>query len=143
MARTEVGAREVEALVHADLGLLPFDVAIPVSFDAALVTTREVEDLPGRLLLEAGVFVLLSMRDDFAAACHVHEALRPISHELRVLSTLSVARPSGAASQCRFDPPPRPLPAPASANQRSWTSAGELQTGARNPSSRGRRPRDN
>ncbi len=36
----------LETLVHADLGLLPFYVAIPVSFEARLVTTLKADDLP-------------------------------------------------------------------------------------------------
>ena len=36
----------LETLVHADLGLLPFYVAIPVSFDGKLLTRVGVEDLP-------------------------------------------------------------------------------------------------
>ena len=42
-------------------------------------------ELLKRFVLEANVHVLLSMRDDFAAACNAHESLRPIFHELTVL----------------------------------------------------------
>ncbi|PWB71823.1 MAG: hypothetical protein C3F15_12315 [Holophagae bacterium] len=42
-------------------------------------------ELLGRLVLEADAFVLLTMRDDFAVACHTHEPLRPMFHELTVL----------------------------------------------------------
>ena len=38
----------LETLVHADLRLLPFYVAIPVSFDVELLTRVGVEDLPAR-----------------------------------------------------------------------------------------------
>ncbi len=41
--------------------------------------------LLGRLPLETDVHVVVSMRDDFAASCNAHEALRPIFHELTVL----------------------------------------------------------
>ncbi len=46
---------------------------------------RRFAELLGRLTLEADVFVLLSMRDDFLALCHSLEPLRPILHELAVL----------------------------------------------------------
>lgn len=38
----------LETLVHADLGLLPYYVAIPVSFDLKLVTRVGLEELPAR-----------------------------------------------------------------------------------------------
>jgi len=41
--------------------------------------------LLGRLPLETDVHVVVSMRDDFAASCNAHEALRPVFHELTVL----------------------------------------------------------
>jgi WD40 repeat protein len=43
----------------------------------------------GRLPLEADVHVVVSMRDDFASSCNVHESLRPIFHELTVLNPLT------------------------------------------------------
>ncbi len=49
-------------------------------------------ELLGRLVLEADVRVLLSMRDDFLIHCHAHEPLEPILSELTVLGP-----PTGAA----------------------------------------------
>jgi WD40 repeat protein len=46
---------------------------------------RRFADLLGRLVLEADLFVLLSMRDDFLAQCNALEPLRPIFHELTML----------------------------------------------------------
>jgi len=46
---------------------------------------RRLADLLHRFVVEANIHVLLSMRDDFAAACNAHESLRPIFHELTVL----------------------------------------------------------
>ena len=42
-------------------------------------------DLLGRLVLEADVFVLLSMRDDFFFHCHRFEALNPVVTDLTLL----------------------------------------------------------
>jgi hypothetical protein len=62
-------------------------------------------ELLGRLAEEAGVHVLLSMRDDFLIHCHDHDALAPIFSELtpikppagavlrRALERLSLGRP--------------------------------------------------
>ena len=44
--------------------------------------------LLGRLAGEAGVHVLLSMRDDFLMRCHEHEALAPVFAELTPLGPL-------------------------------------------------------
>jgi len=49
-------------------------------------------DLLGRLVLEADVFVLLSMRDDFFFLCHQFEALNPVVTDLTLLGP-----PKGAA----------------------------------------------
>jgi hypothetical protein len=49
-------------------------------------------ELLGRLVLEADVHVLLSMRDDFLFHCHAHPALAPILAELTLLGP-----PTGAA----------------------------------------------
>ncbi len=46
---------------------------------------RRFAELLRRFVLEGNIHVLLSMRDDFAAACNVHEPLRSIFHELTVL----------------------------------------------------------
>ncbi|MGD8441691.1 MAG: serine/threonine-protein kinase, partial [Holophagae bacterium] len=46
---------------------------------------RRYAALLGRLPIEANVHVVLSMRDDFAASCNRHEALRPVFRELTVL----------------------------------------------------------
>jgi hypothetical protein len=46
-------------------------------------------ELLGRLVLEADVHVLLSMRDDFLVHCQSHEALAPIFSDLTPLGTLS------------------------------------------------------
>ncbi len=46
---------------------------------------RRFADLLRRFVIEADVHVLLSMRDDFAAACNIHESLRPIFQDLTVL----------------------------------------------------------
>ena len=46
-------------------------------------------ELVGRLVLEADVHVLLSMRDDFLVHCQSHEALAPIFNDLTPLGTLS------------------------------------------------------
>jgi WD40 repeat protein len=48
------------------------------------VQTRFAE-LLGRLVLEADIFVVVSMRDDFFFHCHEHEALRPLVTELTLL----------------------------------------------------------
>jgi hypothetical protein len=48
--------------------------------------------LLGRLVLEADVHVLLSLRDDFLFHCQKHDALSPVFSELTPLGTLS---PSG------------------------------------------------
>ncbi len=45
--------------------------------------------LLGRLVLEADVHVLLSLRDDFLFRCQKHEALGPVFSELTPLGTLS------------------------------------------------------
>ena len=45
--------------------------------------------LLGRLAGEAGVHVLLSMRDDFLMRCHEHEALAPVFAELTPLGPLA------------------------------------------------------
>jgi len=45
--------------------------------------------LLGRLVLEADVHVLLSLRDDFLFHCQKHEALSPVFSELTPLGTLS------------------------------------------------------
>ncbi len=55
------------------------------------VQTRFTE-LLGRLVLEADVFVLLSMRDDFFFHCHQYEALNPVVTDLTLLGP-----PTGAA----------------------------------------------
>ena len=47
--------------------------------------TSRFADLLGRLVLEADVFVLLAMRDDFFFHCHEHEALRPVVTDLSLL----------------------------------------------------------
>jgi serine/threonine protein kinase/WD40 repeat protein len=49
----------------------------------------EVAELLSRLALEADVFVLLSMRDDFLMACRDHEPLAPVFEDLTVLPSLS------------------------------------------------------
>jgi WD40 repeat protein len=49
-------------------------------------------ELLGRLVLEADVFVLLSMRDDFFFHCHQYEALNPVVTDLTLLG-----QPAGAA----------------------------------------------
>lgn len=49
-------------------------------------------ELLGRLVLEADVFVLLSMRDDFFFHCHQYEALNPLVTDLTLLGP-----PTGAA----------------------------------------------
>jgi WD40 repeat protein len=49
-------------------------------------------ELLGRLVLEADVFVLLSMRDDFFFLCHGFEALKPLVTDLTLLGP-----PAGAA----------------------------------------------
>ena len=49
-------------------------------------------ELLGRLVLEADVFVVLSMRDDFLIHCNRHESLRPLFSELTPLDP-----PTGAA----------------------------------------------
>ncbi len=54
--------------------------------------------LLGRLAGEAGVHVLLSMRDDFLMRCHEHEALAPVFAELTPLGPLGGG---GAASRAR------------------------------------------
>jgi len=46
---------------------------------------RRFSELLGRLVLEADVFVLLSMRDDFLIHCNRHESLRPLFSELTPL----------------------------------------------------------
>ena len=46
---------------------------------------RKFADLLRRLVLEANVFVLLSMRDDFLFHCHQHEALRSVLSDLTML----------------------------------------------------------
>jgi WD40 repeat protein len=53
----------------------------------AIGEQRRFAGLLNRLVLEADVHVLLSMRDDFAAGCHAHESLRPIFHDLTVLDS--------------------------------------------------------
>jgi WD40 repeat protein len=53
---------------------------------------RRFAALLGRLTLEADVFVLLSMRDDFLYLCHRHEALQPVLADLTMLGP-----PEGAA----------------------------------------------
>ena len=53
----------------------------------AIDEQRRFAGLLNRLVLEADVHVLLSMRDDFAAGCHAHESLRPIFHDLTVLDS--------------------------------------------------------
>ncbi len=45
--------------------------------------------LLGRLVLEADVHVLLSLRDDFLFHCHKHDSLSPILSELTLLGTLN------------------------------------------------------
>ena len=45
-------------------------------------------ELLGRLVLEADVFVLLSMRDDFFFHCHEHEALTPVVADLTLENRL-------------------------------------------------------
>ena len=54
--------------------------------------------LLGRLAGEAGVHVLLSMRDDFLMRCHEHEALAPVFAELTPLGPLGGR---GAAPRAR------------------------------------------
>jgi predicted Ser/Thr protein kinase len=57
-----------------------------------LSPTEEQEQfakLLGRLALEADVFVLLSMRDDFLMQCRDHEPLQPIFSDLTALPTLT------------------------------------------------------
>ncbi len=49
------------------------------------VTQEEMAELLGRLVLEADVHVLLSMRDDFLLHCQRFEALQPIFSELTPL----------------------------------------------------------
>ncbi len=51
-------------------------------------TQAAFAELLGRLVLEADVHVLLSMRDDFLFQCHGHEALAPILSELTLLGPL-------------------------------------------------------
>jgi WD40 repeat protein len=53
---------------------------------------RRFSGLLGRLVLEADVFVLLSMRDDFLYHCHRHKALQPVLSDLTMLGP-----PEGAA----------------------------------------------
>ena len=49
----------------------------------------EVAQLLARLAIEADVFVLLSMRDDFLMGCRDHEPLAPIFEDLTALPSLS------------------------------------------------------
>ena len=53
----------------------------------------EVQDafarLLGRLVLEADIHVILSLRDDFLLRCHAHESLAPAFSDLTPLGTLS------------------------------------------------------
>jgi WD40 repeat protein len=53
---------------------------------------RRFAELIGRLVLEADVLVLVSMRDDFLFNCHQHEPLRPVLADLTMLGP-----PEGAA----------------------------------------------
>jgi len=53
---------------------------------------RQVADLLSRLVLEADIVVLLSMRDDFLYRCHQNEPLRPALADLTMLGP-----PEGAA----------------------------------------------
>jgi len=55
-------------------------------------TQARFAELLGRLVLEADVFVLLSMRDDFFFHCHGFEALKPVVTDLTLLGP-----PAGAA----------------------------------------------
>jgi len=57
-------------------------------------------ELLGRLVAEAEVHVLLSMRDDFLFHCHDHQALAPIFSELTPLGP-----PSGAALRQALEQP--------------------------------------
>jgi WD40 repeat protein len=50
---------------------------------------QEFATLLGRLVLEADVHVLLSLRDDFLFQCQNHDALSPVFSELTPLGTLS------------------------------------------------------
>jgi len=52
---------------------------------------RSFAALLSRVALDADVHVVVSMRDDFAAACNAHPPLRPIFHELTFLES-----PTGA-----------------------------------------------
>jgi hypothetical protein len=55
-------------------------------------TRARFADLLGRLVLEADVLVLLSMRDDFLFRCHQFPALRPVLSDLTLLGP-----PTGSA----------------------------------------------
>ena len=46
-------------------------------------------NLLGRLVLEADLHVILSLRDDFLFRCHAYEALAPATSDLTILPTLS------------------------------------------------------
>jgi WD40 repeat protein len=50
---------------------------------------EQFAELLGRLALEADVFVLLSLRDDFLMQCRDHEPLQPIFSDLTALTTLA------------------------------------------------------
>jgi WD40 repeat protein len=75
-----------------DHALLIVDQFEELFTHAAPDEQRRFSELLGRLPLEADVFVLLSMRDDFLIRCREHEALAPIFTDLTALLP-----PTGAA----------------------------------------------
>jgi len=54
-------------------------------------TQASFAELLGRLVLEADVHVLVSLRDDFLFRCHAHDALSPILSELTLLGPLDAS----------------------------------------------------
>ena len=77
---------------HSEHALLVVDQFEELFTQNTLDEQRKFADLLRRLVLEANVFVLLSMRDDFLFHCHQHEALRSVLSDLTMLGP-----PEGAA----------------------------------------------
>jgi hypothetical protein len=75
-----------------DHALLVVDQFEELFTQNAAKTQARFAELLGRLVLEADVFVLLSMRDDFFFHCHQYEALKPVVTDLTLLGP-----PTGAA----------------------------------------------
>ena len=93
LVRFEDPAEAFEALVrwrkaHAE-ALLVVDQFEELFTLCTPETQSRFAELLGRLAGEAGVHVLLSMRDDFLMRCHEHEALAPVFAELTPLGPLT------------------------------------------------------